>query len=134
MPIDPKLLSVVGGGAPQGAPAGGPASTGPVSQGMTTPQPNEGAQAQASVNVTMALDLLEKALPAFGAESEHGAAILKALSTLSKPFGAKRQQSQGLVAPELRAMMEQLGMKSPEQQALAGGGGQPGQPPMQQAA
>lgn len=104
---------------------------------MTTPQQNEGAQAQANVNITMALDLLEKALPAYGSESDEGGAILKALSMLTKRFGQKRDQAQGLIPSELRSLMEQSGMKSPESQAAAGAGGAPGaggQPPMQQAA
>jgi hypothetical protein len=101
---------------------------------MTTPQPNEGAQAQAMISVTMALDLLEKALPSFGAESEQGMAILKSLMVLTKLVGAQRKASEQLVPAELRSLMEMTGMQSPEQMGAAGAGGQPPAAPMPMAA
>ena len=106
----------------------------PVGAGMSTPQPNEGAQAQAQVGITMAMDLLEKSLIAYGSESKEGGEILKALSGLQRIFGAQRKESEGLVPAELRALIEQSGMKSPESMAAMGAGGQPAAAPQAMAA
>lgn len=132
---DDLMKLVGGGGAPAGAPAPAtPGTQAPVGSPMSNPQQNEGAQAQATISITMALDLLEKALPAFGSESEEGGAIIESITKLTRKFGAKRKQSEGMIPAELKMLMEQTGMKSPEQTAATGGGGQPGAAPMQMAA
>lgn len=120
-----------GGAAPGGAPVGAP---------MTTPQPNEGEQQAAAVDISMAMDLMEKSLSAFGTESEHGQAIHKALGALMKPFGQKRDKAKELVPAELMQLMSSLpqgGGGSPEMKAMAGGGAPPpgaGAPPPAMAA
>jgi hypothetical protein len=57
-------------------------------------------------NLHIAVNMLEQALPAFGSESEQGAAILKCLSTLSK-FVAKKDNTD-LVPAEVMQMVSQL--------------------------
>jgi hypothetical protein len=57
-------------------------------------------------NLHIAVTMLEEALPAFGSESEQGAAILSCLSKLSK-FVAKKDQSE-LVPAEVMQMVSSL--------------------------
>jgi hypothetical protein len=102
---------------------------------MTTPQVNEGEQQASMVEISMAFDLLEKALTSFGSESQAGQAIHKALGIMTKQFGEKRQEAKPLVPAELMQLMSalpQAGGGSPEMQAMAGGGAPTaGAPPMQ---
>lgn len=121
MPIPAELMKVVGGGAQPGAAGGAP-----VTSPMATPQKNEGAQAQAQVAISMAMDLIERALPAYGSESPEGMALLDALRKLSKPFGGQREKAQGMIPAELRMLAQQQGMKSPESQGAAAAGAKPG--------
>lgn len=123
------LMKLVAGGAgktgappPQAGPGGAP-----VSAPMTTPQPNEGLQQAAMVDITMALDLLEKSLQAFGSETQQGKVLLGALSRLSQEFGEKRQKAKELVPAELRQLMASQ-QPSPEMMAMAGGGAPGGAP------
>lgn len=110
-------------GAPAPAGAAGPAPGGaPVTSPMTTPQPNEGARQAAQVDVALALDLLEKALPHFGSETEEGKSLLSALSGLSRKFGQARSKAQGLIPAELKQLIQSQ-QASPELQAMQGGGG-----------
>ena len=150
MPIDPKLMAVMGNKAPpggaqgatdgiQGLPGGGVSP--PVSSPMSTPQPNEGEKQGAKIKVQQAMDLLEQALPEFGAESEEGGAVLQVLSTLGKKFGGEdRARSKELMPAELMNLMAAMprgpgGMKPPMPGGGAGGppGGMPppggGMPP-----
>lgn len=130
-------MKLMGGGAQTGgAPAAGTPATGdgaPVGAPMTTPQPNEGAQQGAQVDIALALDLLEKALPAFGSESEEGKAVLAALSGLSRKFGQQRDKAQQLIPAELQQLMQSQ-QASPELAAMQGQGGGAGAPPPMQAA
>ena len=115
------------GGAPGGTPGPGGA---PVSAPMSTPQPNEGQQQESMVDISMAMDLLEKSLMAFGSESQQGKALLSALTTLSKSFGEQRQSGRDLQGAEIRSLMQSLpagGGASPEMLSMMGapGGGAP---------
>lgn len=107
---------------------------------MTTPQPNEGEQQAANVDISMAMDLLEKSLMAFGSESDQGKTLLTCLTGLSKTFGAQRPKSQSLVPAELKQLMSSLpqgGGGTPEMKAMGAPGGAPpgaGAPPMPMAA
>lgn len=138
MAIPDDLMQVVQGGGSQPGASAAPSpmeeSGAPVGAGMSTPQPNEGAQAQAQVSITMAMDLLEKALIAYGSESKEGGEILKSLSGLQRIFGAQRKEAEGLVPAELRSLIEQSGTKSPESMAAMGAGGQPAAAPQAMAA
>jgi len=129
--MNPELMKLVGGGpkppapipgGPQGAggqPPGVPGSA-PVASPMSTPEPKEGDKMGAYVQIQMAMDLLEKTLPALGSESEEGSSILDALKGLGKQFGDKRDKSKELVPAELMSLMGQM-PKGP----AAGGGAPP---------
>jgi len=139
MPVDPALLKVIAGGAGKNPGASPPAmqpgaeSGDPAGAPMMTPQPAEGEQMSAMIQITMAMDMLTKSLPPFGAESDEGKAIMKAVESLSKAFGEQEHKARELVPAELRMLMQTLGQQSPEQQAMAGGG-PAGAPQMPKAA
>ena len=100
---------------------------------MMTPQPAEGEQMSAMIQISMAMQMIEKSLPAFGAESPEGEAIMEAMKKLGKAFGESEHKAKELVPAELRMLMQTLGQRNPEQQAMAGGG-PAGAPPMPKAA
>lgn len=147
MSANPQMIAALrqgqGGGQPQpgGAPpgAGAPPGTskpGPGSQ-MPQPQEKEGLKEAARVNVQIAMNMLEQALPVFGSETKEGKAVLKTLNQLSKDFGDS--DTSDLHPAEIRQMvgaMPQSGggsdvQKMLMQQAMQKGGGQ-GQPQPQQ--
>lgn len=73
---------------------------------MSGPQDKKGLKAAAQTNVHIAMNMLEEALPAFGSESEEGAAILKMLSMGGKLMGKK--DSGDLVPAEVLQMVRRL--------------------------
>ena len=124
--LDPTRAATQGAekGAPDGAmapPAGSP---------NLTDQPAKGETEQAKANVQMAINILEQSLAPLGSGSEESAAVLKALTTLSKLFAGKK--SADLVPAELtqllsgqpdniqKQIMAEMGQKT----------GQPGSAPM----
>lgn len=133
MSVPKELMDLISGGGGQKPPAGfvppsAPTSS-PMSAPMTTPQPKEGEMQAAEINITMAMDLLEQSLQAFGSTSEEGSAILNSLKTLSNKFGKNRQKADSLVPTEIQqllASLPQAGGASPVQKALQGA---PQQPP-----
>jgi len=134
MSVPPDLMQLIagGGGTAGGAPPqpqGLPGVDSPVGGPMSTPQPATGDIQAAMVNLSIAMDLMENSLPAFGSESPEGAVILRALSSMSGKFGSARSKSKDLIPAELQQLME--GMKpNPVQAAMAGAGGPPpGMPP-----
>lgn len=139
MPINPELLKVIAGGAGKNAGAAPPAmqpgtdSNAPAGAPMMTPQPAEGEQMSAMVQIAMAMQMLQKSLPPFGAESDEGKAIMKAVESLSRAFGEQEHSARELIPAELRLLMQTLGQQTPEQQAMAGGG-PAGAPQMPKAA
>lgn len=131
MSVPPELMKVIAGGAGKsggGVPPMSGSEGAPMGAPMTTPQPNEGEQQSAMINISLAMDLLEKALPPFGAESDVGKAIMGSLSALTKVAGEKRDSAQPLIPAELKILMQQAGKTSPEMQAM-GAGGAPGAGP-----
>jgi hypothetical protein len=137
--MNPELMKLVGGagagggahgGMPGAQPPGAPASA-PVGSPMSTPEPKDGDKEGAYLQIQMAMDLLEKTLPALGSESEEGSTVIKALSMIGQKFGEKREKSKEFVPAELMSLMQQM----PKGPAGAGAGGPPGaapapQPPM----
>lgn len=73
---------------------------------MSTPQDKKGLKAAAQVNVHIAVNMLEEALPAFGSESPEGAKILGALKTLSGMIG--KRDSSDLVPAEMLHMARRM--------------------------
>ena len=135
---DQALMQLMQGAGGKSAPPPPPAAAGPAPGGapvgspMTTPQPNEGEQQAAMVDISMAFDLLEKSMAAFGTETPQGQALHKALGVMTKEFGEKREKAKPLVPAELMQLMSglpQAGGGSPEMAAAAGGGMPPGGAP-----
>ncbi len=96
--------------------------TPPMGSPMSTPEPKLGNQEGAKVNVSMAMDLLEQALPAFGSETDEGKAILGAIGQMSKIIGQKRQKTNELQSSEILQMLQNLpaaGGASPVSKAMA---------------
>ena len=92
---------------------------------MSTPQENKGEQKGAMVQVQMAIDILEQALPAFGSETEEGHAVLDALKGLSKKFASKRDKGRELIPSEIMNLVSSM----PKPQGVAMPGGAPGGAP-----
>lgn len=125
---------IQGGGGTKGGPKPPPAmtgtpGTGPAGAPMSTPQPADGDRQNAMINVSMAMDMLEQALPSFGSESEEGQMLVQVLSKLGNKFGTARTRTQDLIPAELMQLMStlpQAGGMSPEARAM----GQQPQVPM----
>lgn len=101
--------------SPMAPPAGAPSS--PPSEGA-------GEKEQAKANVQMAIAMLEQNLPRLGSNTPEGAALIKALSLLSKTFGG--QKSGDLVPAELMQVMASMPDQHKQQvMAEMGGGAQP---------
>lgn len=123
--------------------AGGVASSDgspPISAPMAVPQEKAGEKEAALINIGMAMDLIERALPALGSESPEGQKAVSALRSLSGAMGGRRQNVGQLQNAEILQLLQSLpnaGGATPEMKAMAGmpqipgmaGGGQP-QPPM----
>lgn len=129
---DADMMALMqGAGAPGGATAGGlsigappAASPPPMPTPMSTPEPKAGVKENALVNISMALDLIEQALPALGSESEEGKKALSALSTLTAILGPKKQKAGELQNAEILQLLQSLpqaGGGTPGSRAIAGG-------------
>ena len=101
---------------------------------MAKPQEKEGLKEAARVNIHIAMNMLEQALPVFGAESKEGKAILKNLTSLSKDFG--QNDASDLVPAEILQMNKSLPqagggteVQRMLQQQMMQGGAKPQQPP-----
>lgn len=108
MSVSPELMAQMQKGLPPGmGPPGGQMP--PVSSPMSTPQPNEGEKQGAMTQVQMAMDILERSLPAFGSESEEGSTVIDALAKLGKRFGgAQRAKSKEMMPSEIMNMVASL--------------------------
>jgi len=113
MSVPPEVLAQMKnqmGGAPQpGAPLpmGAPdPGAGPAAAPMAKPQNKDGLKEAARINVHIAMNMLEQALPAFGSESKEGKAILRHLSGLAKDFG--EHDAGDLVPAEVAQMVKSL--------------------------
>jgi hypothetical protein len=73
---------------------------------MAQPQEKEGLKAAAMTNIHISLNMLEEALPVFGAESKEGQKIMRALTILGTL--ASRKDSSDLVPAEVLKMVRQL--------------------------
>lgn len=126
-----------GAGAPQPQGAGGAAEGGasPAAAPMSSPQEKQGLKAAANNNIHIAVNMLEEALPAFGAESKEGNEIISALKILGKLIAKK--DTSDLVPAEIMQMVQQLpqmGGGSDIQRAIMQQMQQPQKPPQQAGA
>jgi len=125
--MNPELMKLMSGN-----PGGSPSDASPP-QGapMSSPQPKAGQKQGAMVNVAIAMDLLEQALPGLSTESPEGQTVLAALKGLSQHFKHEREKGKELVPQEIMQMMQSLpetkGMM-PGQGGMPGGGAKPPMP------
>jgi len=139
-----KLMELIG--KQQGNPAEAPPpdttsmsdpSTAPMSAPMSTPEPKMGNREGAMVNIAMAMDLIEQALPNLGSESPEGQKALNAIRALSGLIGPRKQKTNELQQSEIIQMLQNLpqaGGATPEGRAMSQAPMVPNLPPMPGAA
>ena len=120
------LMQGAGGETPGGVSVGEapPASPPPMPTPMSTPEPKAGVKEAALVNVSMAMDLIEQALPAIGSESPEGQKLINAISALTNVLGPKKQKAGELQNAEILQLLQNLpqaGGGTPGSRAIAGG-------------
>ena len=112
-------------------------NTAPMSAPMSTPEPKLGNREGAMVNISMAMDLIEQALPSLGSESEEGQKALAAIRSLTGLLGPKKQKTGELQQSEIIQMLQNLpqaGGATPEGRAMSQAPAVPNLPPMPGAA
>ena len=134
VPTD-KLMEMMRGQQPQQVPSSAGAmqqeEPAPAAAPMSTPEPKMGNQEAARINLSMALDLLEQSLPAFGSETEEGQKVLAALRTINAVLGPRKNKTNELQQSEILQMLQSLpqaGGMSPEGRAMSAAP-IPGMPP-----
>jgi hypothetical protein len=91
----------------------------------------------AMVNISMAMDLIEQALPSLGSESPEGQKALNAIRALSGLIGPRKQKTNELQQSEIIQMLQNLpqaGGATPEGRAMSQAPMVPNLPPMPGAA
>lgn len=109
------------------------AQTPPMGAPMSTPEPKMGNREGALVNLSMAMDLIEQALPSLGSESDEGQAALSAINRLTKILGPRKQKTKELQQSEIIQMLQNLpqaGGGTPEGRAMASAPAVPNLPPI----
>jgi len=100
-----------------------PSSPPPMPSPMSTPEPKAGVKEAALVNVSMAMDLIEQALPAIGSESPEGQKLINAISALTTVLGPKKQKAGELQNAEILQLLQNLpqaGGGTPGSRMIAG--------------
>lgn len=135
MANETELMALMSGGAPGGDTATANAGmmpgqepavppTPPMAAPMSTPEPKAGQKEAALINLSMALDLLEQALPAMGSASPEGKKLLSVLNSLTALLGPKKQRTGELQSAEILQLLQNLPQA---------GGGTPASRMMEQA-
>jgi hypothetical protein len=117
------------GATPKGAPPVPPIGGGsmsddaapPMGAPMSTPEPKMGNREASMINISMAMDLLEQALPALGSESPEGQKVLAAIRTMIGVVGQKKGKVNELQPTEIMQMLQtlpQAGGATPEGSAM----------------
>lgn len=108
----------------------------PMASPMSTPEPKMGSKEAAMINIGMAMDLIEQALPAIGSESDEGQKAIAAIRALTGLVGPRKGKVNELQQSEILQMLQSLpqaGGATPEGRALAAapipGMAPPGMPP-----
>jgi hypothetical protein len=107
-------------------------SASPMAAPMSTPEPKMGLKEGAMVNLGLAMDLIKRALPAIGADSEEGKKILSTIKTLSDLTGKNTDGMEELKKSEILQMLQtlpQAGGATPEGKAMAAAPAVPGMMP-----
>lgn len=108
------------------------AETPPMASPMSTPEPKMGSIEGAKINLSMAMDLIEQALPALGSESPEGMKALGILRQLSGILGGRKEKVKELQNAEIMQMLQNLpqaGGATPEGRAMAAAPAIPGMAP-----
>jgi len=108
------------------------AGTPPMASPMSTPEPKMGNREGAMINLSMAMDLIEQALPVLGSESPEGQKALSVLRQMSSILGGKKEQTKELQNAEIMQMLQNLpqaGGATPEGKAMAQAPAIPGMAP-----
>jgi hypothetical protein len=112
--------------------------TPPMAAPMSTPEPKMGSKEGAMINLSMAMDLIEQALPSLGSESEEGQKALAAIRALTGVIGQRKGKTNELQQSEILQMLQSLpkgvgpdAMGTPPMAGPAGGGMPP--PPVSTA-
>lgn len=111
----------------QGTPAPSTGQSPPGSSPATTPVPNRGQEAQALAGLSVIVNGLLKLAPQFGAGTDVGQAVLKAVTALSKhvPPGST---SPGVEDNAMMRMQREQQQQKPMAAMMAARGGQQQQP------
>ena len=80
----------------------------PMGSPMSTPEPKMGNREASMINLSMAQDLLEQALPAVGSDSDEGRQILAAINTINRVIGPKKAKTNELQPAEIMQMLQTL--------------------------
>ena len=121
--LQSMLQSGMGGAAPTGAATPAEATPGPMAAPMSTPEPKMGNKEGAMVNLAMALDLIEQAIPSLGSESDEGQKAMAAIRSLSGLLGPKKPRTNELQPAEILQLLgslPQAGNVTPEVAAVLG--------------
>jgi len=139
-----KLMELIGKqqgnpaeSAPENPTAMSDSTTAPMSAPMSTPEPKMGNREGALVNISMAMDLIEQALPSLGSESPEGQKALAAIRSLTGLIGPRKQKTNELQQSEIIQMLQNLpqaGGATPEGRAMSQAPMVPNLPPMPGAA
>ena len=108
-------------------------STAPMSAPMSTPEPKMGNREGAMVNLSMAMDLIEQALPSLGSETPEGQKALAAIRQLTGLIGPRKQKTRELQQSEILQLLQNLpnaGGGPPEGRLMAAAPAVPNLPPM----
>ena len=94
--------------APQGTTGMSDTSAAPMASPMRTAEPKMGNREAAMINLAMAMDLLEQALPALGSETPEGQKVLGAIRTMTSVIGPKKAKTNELQPAEIMQMLQTL--------------------------
>ena len=98
---------------------------GPMASPMSTPEPKMGNKEGALVHLSMALDLIQQALPDLGLDSEEGKKALAATKVLNGILGPSKPRTDALQPAEILQLLGSLpkaGNVTPEVAAAIGPG------------
>jgi hypothetical protein len=90
---------------------------------MATPQPQEGMQKAARIQIQMAREMMGRELAHFPVDSPEFEAVSKAQATLARVFGKSQDDDHKLFPAETMNILSAIGpgAKSPGAAAMAGG-------------
>lgn len=107
----------------EGAASAPEVAAGPMAAPMSTPEPKMGSKEGGLINLSMALDLIQQAIPALGAESEEGKKAMLVIKGLNGILGAGKPRTDELQSAEIMQLLgslPQAGNVTPEVAAALG--------------